>query len=491
MEIVLDRLRLHRGGRLILDEVSWHIGQAQRWLVLGASGAGKTQLLKVVAGDVWPDAANGASRRYRLAGQWHEEPVEAREEIVWLGPERQDRYERYGWNYPVLEVVGTGLYRTDIPLHRLSAGDRAKCLTFLRRAGCERLARRRFLTLSYGERRLVLLARALAWRASVLLLDEVATGLDEANRARLYRVLGATSARHMTWICSAHRREDIPPGATHLLWLHAGRVGYAGPMRPLRLRAALAAATAEQAKTRPGPRRVRGGARRPPRALIEITAAGVYADGKRLLRDVNLTVRRGECWVVHGANGAGKSTLLRTLYGDHGVATGGTIKRAWQGPGIPLDDFRARTGLIAPHLQTDYPRHYSVLDTVVSGLHSSIGLNLRATGNEQRRARAALAALGMRQFADRPLAELSYGQVRRVLFARAFVLRPRLLLLDEPFTGLGAPLRAELLAWLEGRIAAGVTVFMATHYRAEWPRNATHELQLSRGAVVRAVKLRA
>ncbi|MEJ0098357.1 MAG: ATP-binding cassette domain-containing protein [Pseudomonadota bacterium] len=160
-----------------------------------------------------------------------------------------------------------------------------------------------------------------------------------------------------------------------------------------------------------------------------------------------------------------------------------------RGPGIPLDDFRARTGLIAPHLQTDYPRHYSVLDTVVSGLHSSIGLNFRATPAEQRRARSALASLDMRDFAARPLSELSYGQVRRVLFARAVVGRPRLLLLDEAFTGLSAPLRAELLAWVEARIDAGITVVMATHYRAEWPRNASHELQLARGRVLHARKL--
>jgi molybdate transport system ATP-binding protein len=194
--------------------------------------------------------------------------------------------------------------------------------------------------------------------------------------------------------------------------------------------------------------------------------------------------------VLHGGNGAGKSTLLRTLYGDHAVASGGRITRAGQVPGVPLDDFRARTGLIAPHLQTDYPRHYSVQDVVVSGLHSSIGLNFHATAAEQRRAAAALRSLGMEAFAARPLAELSYGQVRRVLFARAVVARPRLLLLDEPFTGLNAPLRSELLAWLEARIDAGATVVMATHYRGEWPRNASHELHLSRGRVVYAGKLR-
>ncbi len=85
---------------------------------------------------------------------------------------------------------------------------------------------------------------------------------------------------------------------------------------------------------------------------------------------------------------------------------------------------------------------------------------------------------------------MSYGQVRRILFARALVTRPRLLLLDEAFTGLNGPLRTELLAWLEAQIDAGVTVVMATHYRSEWPRNASHELMLSRGRVTYAGKLR-
>ncbi|HTQ36471.1 MAG TPA: ATP-binding cassette domain-containing protein [Steroidobacteraceae bacterium] len=502
MEILLDRLRLHRGGRVILDDICWRIGAGERWLVIGATGAGKTQLLKIVAGDVWPDDTQPAPRRYLFRGEWHEAPAAVRDELAWLGPERQDRYERYGWNYPAVDIVGTGLQRADIPQRPLSASARARCLTLLRRAGIARLAPRRFLTLSYGERRLVLLARALAWRAQVLLLDEVATGLDAANRTRLYRLLDARALRGSTWICSAHRAEDLPRGATRLLWLEAGRVRYAGPANPAQLRAALAAARVRaapvrRARSQTAVHRTRTAAGRAPgrthaaRPLITLAAASVYAGTTRLLRDIDLTIRRGECWVVHGANGAGKTTLLRTLYGDHGVASGGRIARAGIGPGVPLDDFRARTGLIAPHLQTDYPRHYTVLDTVVSGLHSSIGLNFRATPAEARRARRALAALGMEQFAARPLAELSYGQVRRVLFARALVLRPRLLLLDEPFTGLNPPLRAELLAWLEGRIASGVTVVMATHYRAEWPRNASHELHLSRGAVVHAGKLRA
>jgi ABC-type molybdenum transport system ATPase subunit/photorepair protein PhrA len=96
----------------------------------------------------------------------------------------------------------------------------------------------------------------------------------------------------------------------------------------------------------------------------------------------------------------------------------------------------------------------------------------------------------MEEFAERTLAQMSYGQVRRILFARALVTRPRVLLLDEPFTGLSPGLRAQLLAWVEERIAAGVTVVMATHYRDEWPRHASHELVLKRGRVVYAGTIR-
>jgi molybdate transport system ATP-binding protein len=220
--------------------------------------------------------------------------------------------------------------------------------------------------------------------------------------------------------------------------------------------------------------------------LFTLRRANVWLDEKRVLTDIDLTIRRGECWVIHGGNGSGKTTLLRTLYGDHAVASDGSIQRAGIIPGVPLDDFRARTGLIAPHLQTDYPRHHTVLDTVVSGLHASLGLNFRATAEERRKARSALKSVGMEAFADKILSEMSYGQVRCILFARALVTRPRVLLLDEPFTGLSPNLRAMLLAWVEARIRAGVTVVMATHYRSEWPRPASHELVLKRGKIVRA-----
>ena len=110
-----------------------------------------------------------------------------------LGPERQDRYERYDWNFTVAAVVGTGIKRTDITLFPLSRWERAGVTHALQQLDCLALTRRRFLTLSYGERRLILLARALVAQPRLLLLDELLAGLDLTNRDRALRWLAGPS----------------------------------------------------------------------------------------------------------------------------------------------------------------------------------------------------------------------------------------------------------------------------------------------------------
>jgi molybdate transport system ATP-binding protein len=491
LTIRLDGLNLDRSDRPVLRDISWTIRPGERWLVLGPNGAGKTQLLKVLAGDVWPNPANHATRRYRKQGHWLDQPYDAREEIAYLGPERQDRHERYGWNFSVVGIVGTGLNRSDIPLARLTAAQHRYCLSLLRRAGVVSLAKRRFLTLSYGERRLVLLARLWAWRPGVLLLDEAATGLDELHRRRFQRFLAAGRSRRIAWVCTSHRTEDAPSGANRLLVLDKGRVVYRGKLTQAALRRATHHSMPTARAMRPGSAQTARNARRAkPSILVSMRNASVFLDGKPVLRDIALTVRRGECWVIHGANGSGKSTLLRAIYGDHGVASGGVMERAGISPGVPLEKFRARTALVSPQLQSDYPAHYSVLEAVVSGLHSSIGLNFSVTRSERARALEALRHYDLADTAERPLGELSYGQRRRVLFARARILGPRLTLLDEPFAGLDSAQRALLLAALEDQVSDGMTVVLATHYRSEWPRGATHELHLSGGRVAYAGTIR-
>lgn len=476
VEVQLANLDLLRSGRRVLEAVSWRIRPHERWVLAGANGAGKTQLLKVIAGSVWPTpSAQDSPRRYVWQGESWSTPAGVQEEIGYLGPERQDKYERYGWDHAVERVVGTGLYRTDIPLDKLTPADRRRIRLLLARLGVEHLARRRFLSLSYGERRLTLLARALASAPKLLLLDELLNGLDPTNHGRALRWLEGTARSPLPWVLSTHREEDVPRSATHALVLEQGRVVYQGPLQAAPLQRWLELPERRARPPRAKPRVGRG------EVLVRLTEACVYLDDQLVLERLSLEIRAGECWVVHGRNGAGKTTLLRTLYGDHGVAYGGRIERAGIEPGVPLEEFKRRVGLVAPHLQAGHPQGLTVTDVVVSGRHASIGLNEAASSADRVAARRALRAFGLSGLAARPLRELSYGQLRRVLFARAWVASPVLWLLDEPFAGVDAPTRADLMEQIEILVAAGAAVVMSTHHLAEWPAAATHELELIGG----------
>src|SRR5207253_1493702 len=257
------------------------------------------------------------------------------------------------------------------------------------------------------------LARAVVSRPRLLLLDEVLNGLDESNRARVLRWLSRRTGR-LPWVLATHRVEDVPPGATHALLLRRGRIVYRGGLSRAPLKRWLAAPPRESPT--PGARHE---ARSGGRSLVRLNEARVYLEGRRVIDGVSLTVRAGEFWVIHGPNGSGKTTLLRTLYGDHGVAAGGAIERAGTGAGVALDVFRRRVGLIAPHLQADHPAQLSVAEVVQSGRHASVGLNDAPSAADRSAARRTLALFGLTSLSTRTLGELSYGQSRRVLFARA------------------------------------------------------------------------
>jgi molybdate transport system ATP-binding protein len=479
--ITLQRIDLDRGERAVLRDVNWRIRPGQRWLLVGGNGAGKTQLLKLVAGSVWPKPTGRERRRYHWNGEAFDSPAGVVDEIAYVGAERQDRYEHYDWNFRVREVVGTGIQRTDIPMRELSAAEQRRVASLLWRLDLGALAERRFLTLSYGERRLVLIARALASRPKLLLLDEVANGLDARNHERFLRWLNGTVRSSMPWVFATHRSSDVPQAMTHCLELTRGEVKRRGAMRASRARALLQQ-DATAFLSRKMPARVRPRFQRRP--LVTLCNADVHVDEAHVLRRIDLTVRSGDCWVVHGPNGSGKSTLLRTIYGDHAVAAGGSIVRAGISPGVPLESFKLRTAYVAPHLQTWHAPKMPVMEVVASGRYASIGLNEAITARDRQHAERALRRFGMFELRKRTLAEMSYGQARRILFARAWAREPKLALLDEPFAGLDRATRADLASRLNKWLAEGGSCVIATHHREEWPAHTTHMLQLDAGRVV-------
>jgi len=474
--ISLHAVSVKRGSRWALRDLSLELAPRERWALIGKNGSGKTQLLKLLCGDVWPTPTGRERRIYRHAGV----PIsliEAKSRIAYIGAERQDKYARYGWNFAVRDVVATGLYRSDILLRPVGAENQARVVSVLRAVGLVRLAGNKFLALSYGQQRLVLLARALVQKPDWLLLDEFYNGLDPQYRARMDRILSALRRSGQSWIAAAHRAEDVPRGTGRLLALDRGRVRFLGRLR----RAAVARLDIQANAGARQAARLRPRAAPAPRSaapLLHLTNVDLFVEYHPVLRGLNWELRDGEHWAVFGANGSGKSSFLRLLYGDLAPALGGTVERRGHARGASIDEWKRCIGFVSPQLQTDYDVKVSVLDLVASGRHASIGLALPATQQDRRAARRWLKFVGLSAFARSLPCELSYGELRRALLARALAADARLLLFDEPLTGLDPEQREFMKRVMEDLMKRRRTVIMAVHHADDLPRGITHALHL-------------
>jgi molybdate transport system ATP-binding protein len=463
-------------GRAVVDSINLTLAPGEHCLLLGANGAGKTQLLKLLAAERWPTPRpDGRERRsYTDATGRPLEPSEVLPRIAFVGGERQDKYFRYDWNFTVQRVVATGVHGLSRPIARLTPIERARVRRLLVRMGLVPLARRQFLTLSYGERRRVLLARALAMQPGLLLLDEPHNGLDGEHRRWLDRELRRLARTRLTIVLSAHRADDAPHGFDRAVVLERGRVVFDGPR--------VAAPGVWIAPERPAaPAARRAIAARPREPLIELGQASIYRDYKPVVTDLNWRIGPDEHWAIVGANGSGKSTLLAAIYGLLPFDARSQVVRRGQSHDDPMVRWRRRLGFVSPELQGEYLDRVSLLDFVVSGLRLSFGLTAPATPAERSAARSALRLVGLDVDTATPAHVLSYGQRRLALFARAIVGHPEALLLDEPLTGLDAPMRAAILHRLASFASEGVQLVMAVHHPTDLPDAVRHRLELKQG----------
>ncbi len=480
LSVRLRAVSVRRGDAWALRDISLSLKAGERWALIGGNGAGKTQLLKLLGTDVWPTPTGREARVYRV-GRRRVELSTAKQRIAYIGAELQDKYARYDWNPTVSDLLASGLHRTDLLLQPVTIEERRRVAKMLRLCCLTHLQNRRFLSLSYGQKRLALLARGLVQNPDWLLLDEFYNGLDVDYRRRIDRIQDHARRRGQSWIAAAHRAMDVPRGTLGLIELHDGRLLSATRLRGADL--ARLAADADEYPRQRSAMRVKDTTKPKPRAasgnvLLRISSADLYVEYRPVLRDVNWDLRQGEHWAVFGANGAGKSSFLKLLYGDLSPALGGKIERIGFPFGTPIETWKQQVGYVSPELQAEYAGNVTVLDLVMSGRYASIGMSDAPTPADKRHALRWLEFFALTSFAKRRPRELSYGQLRRALFARALASDPRILLLDEPLTGLDPRQRAAMKRLLERLMTQQRTCIVAVHHPEDLPRGMTHALHL-------------
>lgn len=219
--IRMEGVTVRFGGQTALDGVDWVVRQGEHWALVGPNGSGKSTLLKLITGDQLQAYANRITLFGRPRGSG-ESIWEIKQRIGYLGDELQARYQR---DMSVLDVVASGFFDS-VGLYRHCTSDQRRIgRQWLQRLELADLADQAMSRLSFGQQRLVLIARAVVKSPRLLILDEPCNGLDQPHRRQVLQLLERIGQDGNTsLILVSHRPDEIPACITHRLRLSHGRV---------------------------------------------------------------------------------------------------------------------------------------------------------------------------------------------------------------------------------------------------------------------------
>lgn len=205
------------GDKIILDQLNWTVQADEHWLICGPNGCGKSTLLELISGDNTQAYCNDIELFGRPRGSG---------ESLWqikqrIGQVSTAFHRRYRVGGSVLSVLASGFYDSIGLYHRPTPVQIRVCRQWLKELELESFAQKPFQKLSFGQRQLVLIARAMVKQPQLLILDEPCQGLDDHNRDRVLRLVQQIGGQHRTLILYvSHRPDDMIPCINHRLQFH-------------------------------------------------------------------------------------------------------------------------------------------------------------------------------------------------------------------------------------------------------------------------------
>jgi molybdate transport system ATP-binding protein len=434
-----------------MDEVQIEPGQS--WGIVGRNGSGKTRMAASLA-----EKLGGALVSFEL-----EEALLERE----IREDDSEFLDRIDFGRTVRELIDEVADGNDIDEVASSLG-------------LSRLLDQGFRTLSTGERRRLMLARALVGDPGLLVLDEPLDGLDQGFRDPLRELLHGRDL-----ILVANRLSDLDGLVDHLICVDDGEVVLSGSRDEVAGNEVFCHLMGMARREVVLPERV--AMEWPDGPLVTMNEVTVVHGGREVISSLDWVVERGQNWKISGPNGCGKSTLVNLVTGDHPQCYSNevTVMGMRRGSGESIWDIKRYVGILSPALHQQHRVGSTALEVVASGFFDSVGLYREVHPDQWKVAREWLEVVGMTEWRDRGFRSLSYGQQRLLLVARALVKQPPLLVLDEPCQGLDALNRALVLEVIDRIAATGLTqILYITHEPEDRLDCVTHELRFMEAGFV-------
>lgn len=477
----LEGVTVQLGGARLLDSLDWTICRGEQWAVVGPSGSGKTVLAHTLLG------RHFSSGRVNFSNGREDAPPP----IAMV--EQQHRFRG--------RAGATELYYQQ----RFNAADADKTITVeeeLTAAGMggdpagdwldnlhvRALLKKPLIQLSNGENKRVQLAIALVGRPEMLILDNPFLGLDTEGRAVLHTIIDRLAAEGIQILLITSPKE-IPACVTHIAQLDKGRWAFRGPAADfhpasgqgdeLLLDANILTRLQEVSReTGSDPDDA-------PVAVRMVNTTIRYGE-TTILKNINWEVKKGERWNVSGPNGAGKSTLLSLITADNPQAYANEI---WlfgrrRGTGETIWEIKKKIGFVSPELHLYFDSGASCFEVVASGLFDTIGLFRQLTAEQEETTLLWMQLLSLQELRGKRLVQLSAGQQRMLLLARALIKNPPMLILDEPCQGLDDAQTASFRALITALCDAfDKTLLYVSHYQQELPTCIDRFLRLENGEI--------
>lgn len=461
------------------EPVNMTLTAGEHIAIVGRNASGKSMLVDIVTGR-WPLLMNEV--KYDFSPSASRMAYENIKYIAFrdsYGDADGNYYYQQRWNSQDLEE--TPLVRDLLPQVPDSELKRTLYALF----GVNEMLDKHIILLSSGELRKFQLTKTLLGNPRVLIMDNPFIGLDAKTRDLLHTLLAElTRVTSLQVILVLSKSDDIPSFITHVI--------------PVEDRVCGAKITlAEYLANRPPlPSHVLP-AEKEERILnlpyhdglyhtehvVDLNKVSIRYGERTILKELDWTVKCGEKWALSGDNGSGKSTLLSLVCADNpqSYACDISLFGRKRGTGESIWEIKKHIGYVSPEMHRAYLKNLPAIDIVASGLHDSVGLYKRPHPEQMAACEWWMDIFGIADLKDRNFLQLSSGEQRLVLLARAFVKDPELLILDEPLHGLDLYNRRLVKDVIEAFCRRrDKTLIMVTHYQEELPMCITHSLYLQR-----------
>jgi len=475
--IELINARARKPEWSMAEPVNFTLDEGEHIAIVGRNGSGKTMFVDMLTGrhPAFPDMVKYSfdepynnlkhisfrdtyggdnDKTYFLQQRWNQ--MEIDEETPTVGSKLEEAFQLAGEDTPERRALQKHIYE----LFHL-----------------EDLLDKYIILLSSGELRKYKLAASLFTKPKVLIMENPFIGLDAETRDQLKALLGMLAREQgLQIILVLAKTDEIPEFITHIVEVRDMCVMpkiAAGAKEAKRLDAQKmdSLRDSKEEKESLGPE------------VIRFNKVSIRYGERTILRDLDWTVRRGEDWALSGQNGSGKSTLLSLVCADNpqGYACDISLFGHRRGSGESIWDIKRHIGYVSPEMHRSYKQNIPAIQIVASGLKDTVGLYVRANEEEKEQCRKWLRRLGIGHLENRNFMEMSSGEQRLVLVARAFVKEPDLLILDEPLHGLDDENRVMVKALVDEYCQnPDVTLIYVTHYQEELPQSIDHSIYLER-----------